>query len=249
MQRRLFSLLHFKKHYSQFKKKRKGVYHYHIRKTGGTSLNKALINAFTRLDSDEGYDKLMKEKDLRLICSDNVVIAHNKFLLEKGNFDFGFAHLPFHRLNIPADIKKVTCLRDPVKRVISHYKMIDEYARDENRYREDYEREKEWMKDSALDFVKNMPVSHRERQLYMFSENFDITEALQNLETLDCVVFLDEFDEGVARLGEIIGKEIPVYHKRKSSRKIEYDYNKVERILSREVKFYEAAKKCYKIIK
>ena len=94
-----------------------------MRKAGGTSVN----HIFLGLGNEEGrqiYSGLSKSPINRVISGDKVFVGWNGRLIDEGNYFFAFSHRPAHVVNLPLDTFTLTCLRDPAKRVISHYKMI-----------------------------------------------------------------------------------------------------------------------------
>ena len=100
----------------------KRIYFIHIRKTAGTSLNQMLLSLGGE-DGGEVYHKLGATLKRRL-NSNGLVFTSNKYVLNKGNYFYGYSHTPIYDLKIPRDTYFITCFRDPVKRVISLYNII-----------------------------------------------------------------------------------------------------------------------------
>jgi len=101
------------------------IYLVHIRKTGGTSLN----NMFLSLSGEgprELYDRLVRTPDHRVVRNGLIYVGWNVRLLNRGSYFYGFSHTPLHQLSLPSGTFTVSCFRDPVKRVISHYNMLME---------------------------------------------------------------------------------------------------------------------------
>ena len=51
-------------------------------------------------------------------------IGWNKPVINAGNWFYGFSHIPYHQLELPANTYRITVFRDPVERIISHYRMV-----------------------------------------------------------------------------------------------------------------------------
>ena len=101
----------------------KRIYYFHVRKAGGTSL----INMFLSLsgqDSTELLDGLRRTADHRILINGKIYTGWNARYIAGGHYYFEFSHIPFHKLRLPESTFTVTCFRDPVKRVVSHYNML-----------------------------------------------------------------------------------------------------------------------------
>lgn len=132
----------------------KRIYNCHIRKTGGTSLNRMFLGA-NGGDGRDAYQYLVSAPQNRII-REKVIVGWNKKLIEEGVYFYAFSHIPFHQLDLPSGTYKLVCFRDPVKRVISHYTMLLEESFKENPSPWFY-REKGWLGDSFEDFIDILP--------------------------------------------------------------------------------------------
>jgi len=70
------------------------IYHIHIRKTGGTTINFAFLSNGTTENLDDLYNKLSTKKNHRVISNEKVFVGWNLVLLNEGNYSFGFSHRP-----------------------------------------------------------------------------------------------------------------------------------------------------------
>jgi len=77
-------------------------------------------------------------------------------LIEEGSYYYAFSHIPLHQLRLPKETFTITCFRDPIKRIISHYNMLVHY-RDNNIYHSCMKIEGHWLGNSVLDFVERRP--------------------------------------------------------------------------------------------
>jgi hypothetical protein len=192
------------------------VYLIHIRKTGGTSLN----NMFLALskDSKQLYNDLTKTIGHRIICNNFIYVGWDKKNIEKGNYFYGFSHIPLYKLQLPKNTFTVSCFRDPAERVISHYNMLIDYKKN-NINHPCMAIEGQWLGDSFEDFIERIPQEHLLNQLYMFSSNFCIDEAMRSIKTLSYYFFNDDFEEGIKDINRITGLNLEQLHIRKSAHK------------------------------
>lgn len=157
----------------------KRIYHYHIRKTAGTSLNSAFLSLI-----DAGLKDIAQRH--YLIRNKFIFVQHKKSLIERGSYFFANSHLPAHKLNIPPDTFTITILRDPLERLISHYSHLL-WVRDHpqatrlepaaSRLRRELQRSGS----SFGEFVARMPRSLLLNQLFMFSDTFSVAEAAERI--------------------------------------------------------------------
>src|SRR5438093_3670945 len=131
------------------------VYLHHIRRVGGTSLNEAFF-ALSGADGAEVRSALRRSDDQSLLSNGIRYVGANRDLLEKGEYFYGFSHIPAHRITLPPSTFRITILRDPVARIMSNYRMARHHA---NRGRSGHwiSVERSWLGNSILDFCRNMP--------------------------------------------------------------------------------------------
>jgi hypothetical protein len=101
----------------------KRVYHYHVRKTAGSSLNMA----FWALGGPQVEEQFMD----RYRANGNAVTGNGlKFVrggpdqIASGDYFFAHTHIQAHRLEVPPGTFTITILRDPAARAISYYRYL-----------------------------------------------------------------------------------------------------------------------------
>jgi hypothetical protein len=195
----------------------KRIYLVHIRKTGGTSLNHSFL-MLAGEDTASLYKRLGQEPDHRLLSNGKVYVGWNVPYINRGNYFYAFSHVPLHALNLPEQTFTVTCFRDPVRRVLSHYNMLMEYQLNKVAH-PCMPIEGKWLGNSFDDFLGRIPREHLCNQLYMFSARYDIGEALDRVKGLSHVFFAEDFGHGVEALNKKTGLALEVIHTRKTSYK------------------------------
>jgi hypothetical protein len=190
----------------------KRIYFYHIRKTAGSSLN----HAFFELSGEKGevvQKTVSQSKRGWGIFGNYVYVVHNTYLAETGDYFYAYSHSPSHEFRLPLNTFTITCLRDPVARVISHYRMLAHYKK-HNVGRAALRLEKGWLGNSFTSFLKKIPREHLMRQLYMFSRSFNIEEALVNILKLNIVMFTEDFPKSINRLSKFLNLRLQIYHRK-----------------------------------
>lgn len=190
------------------------IYLVHIRKTGGTSLNDMFLS-LSGQDSAALYRQLAETPDHRLLVNGLIYVGWNVRHINRGNYYYGFSHEPLHKLDLPARTFTLSCFRDPVKRVVSHYNMLMDY-RVNNIDHPCMAVEGKWLGDSFDEFLRRVPRQHLQNQLYMFSGRYDVDEALDNVRRLSCCFFTEEFADGVRELNRRTGLNLEPKHIRRA---------------------------------
>ena len=222
----------------------KRIYHYHVRKTGGTSINHMFLLLADEHRSDL-YEDLGNNLIHRVIAEPYVFVGWNAGLIEKGAYSFAFSHIPEHSINIPDNTYKFTCLRDPVERIVSHYKMVKNYV-ENNIPHPMIRRESEWLGENIIDFVQNMPDEHLFNQLYMFSSNINVEEALEKLASLDRVLMTESLALGVDALANDLLLTLQPQHVRRAKNKVSMTASELEILRETLDNEYNLLHKCKK---
>ena len=221
----------------------KRVYHVHIRKCGGTSIN----SSFWQLG---GLNLGKIKREPIAIAKEWVFVRNNLTLIEQGNYHFGNSHIPFWNLKLPKDTFTFCMLRDPYQRLCSLYKYylwIANGNRSEVRKHEPYFdsliKKIPKMGANFSEFLDNLPEKHLQNQLYMFSETMNLEEAVKSVNTLDRVYFQAYFSDGIEDLSSTLG--VPLSEKRERSFKMtaleisDMEKQKAMDLLEVEYKLYE----------
>jgi hypothetical protein len=194
----------------------KRIYHYHNHKTGGTSINQMFLGT-SCVSGKRIHEKLRRSRNFRVLEKQKIFVGWNRRLIEQGNYFYAYSHIPAHQIRLPAHTFTITCIRDPVRRLLSYYNMLLDY-READYYRPNMEKQLKWLGSDFTDFIDNVPRSYRQRQLYMFSETYELQEALDRILNCSYLLFTDSLAEDVADLGQILGLDLYIGHARKSSR-------------------------------
>jgi len=170
-------------------------------------------------DSGSLYTSLVKAKGYRICRNGLVYVGWNPRLINKGNYFYAFSHNPIYKLDIPKRTFTVSCFRDPIKRIVSHYSNLT-YYRDNNINHPCMKREGPWLGSGFDDFIQRMPKEHMLNQLYMYSSNFDINEAVKRVSELSYYFFIDDFDNGINQINKQTGLNLEPIHIRKSDNSV-----------------------------
>jgi len=222
----------------------KRIYHYHIRKTGGTSINQMFLG-LAGVPGREVYAGISRSFSLRMVVNDKVFVGWNRRLIEQGHYYYAFSHMPLHQISIPDNTFTITCLREPVGRLLSHYKMLLDYQ-EAGVTRVDLKEELGWLGGSFSYFVSNLPRRHLQRQLYMFSDRYDLAEALDMVMNCSCVLFTHTLGQDANKLAQRLKLNLQLEHTRRSSRNLrlsEGDLELAHTALEPELRWYEEVEK------
>lgn len=195
------------------------IYHYHIRKTGGTSVDWAFYGVG---GEESGAVRLRINQDRlrRTISNGLCFVSHNRYLIGQGDYFYAASHLPYHELSLPPQTFTFTILRDPVARLISHYQMLMHTQTSRPNYHL-YDTECRWLGANFREFLERIPQVHLLHQLYLFSADYDVAEAAGRIAACNCCLFLDQIESGVERLRSELQLPLVLHHARKSKHRVE----------------------------
>ena len=98
------------------------IYHFHVRKTAGSSLNAAFWalggpEAEAKYAQPTASEDLVESNGLKFVRRDSELISHGDYL-------FASSHTPAYLLQMPPGTFTVTILRDPCARALSYYSYL-----------------------------------------------------------------------------------------------------------------------------
>jgi hypothetical protein len=207
------------------------IYHYHMRKTAGTSLNAAFW-ALGGLD-------LGKISDRREIVGNGLkFVRHDPRLIAAGDYFFANSHYPAYRLHIPEETFTITILRDPVARVVSYYRYLlwaraHHFASHEDPAIASLRNEVGTLGGSFSEFLARVPASRLLQQIYMFSERFDPSEAAEGILRCSAVCFTETFGEDLRRLAETLKLNLKEKQERRFGEKVSLSEEEIELLRQR----------------
>lgn len=196
------------------------IYFVHIRKTGGSSVNRSFLAMGDDQLGRKRYAQLVNNPIHTTYSQGRLFAAWNKRSIEEGHYFYAFSHLPFWKLKLPEDTYVFTCLRDPVKRVLSHYRMLLG-LKAENSKHPAFIAEGPWLGDSLEDFLERCPREHLLNQLYTFSETLDVDEAVRNIGTCQFVLTTERLDQDLKKIEAEINVPLIGLHVRKGTSNFE----------------------------
>lgn len=205
------------------------IYHVHIRKTAGTTINFAFLSNAHPEDVEEFYEDMGEKDNHRIIQNNKIFVGWNPLLINKGRYSYAFSHTPLHQLQLAKNIFRFTCLRDPAKRVVSHYNML-RYFQLNGINHACMKTEGKWLGDSFADFMTLAPKEHLLNQLYMFSKEFNVDEVIETLLSLDKIIHTENLANGLKDLEELTGWELPVSNQKSYGFKEEIDESQIKKL-------------------
>ncbi|MHA1368349.1 MAG: sulfotransferase family 2 domain-containing protein [Promethearchaeota archaeon] len=191
------------------------IYFYHIRKSGGTSINYMFLSLGGE-NPKRVYTRVSKGPYFGTVSGNKIYVSWNKDLIRRGLYFYAFSHIPKHKLSLPENTFTLTCLREPAKRIVSLYNMLYHYKIN-NIPHPCMKEEGKWIGDSFNDFLNRIPKRDLLNQIYMFSKNYSIDEAFENIRNCSHVMITEQFAFGIKELIKKLDLKLQPIHTRKSS--------------------------------
>ena len=227
------------------------VLHHHVRKTAGTSLN-AAFRALGGPDAARatGEDRLTTStsvaptgprpapppeptsgpKGSSIRGNGLTFVTGAAQRIDEGAYFFANSHIAAYVLHPPRHTFRLTILRNPASRLVSHYRYL-RHVREHAIPDGPSDAELAWADGSFEQFVHTMPRRGRLRQLYMFSETFDVDQAVGRIAGLDAVLFTETYPDDLAALAHRLGLPLELRRERSFSYSTDVSPEEVAAIL------------------
>jgi hypothetical protein len=204
------------------------IYCYHVRKTGGTSLNRGFL-ALGHEDPLEVQRRISESPERRTVSGGYIFAAFDRRRLAQGRYFYGWSHNPAHRQTLPPKTFTITLLRDPVERVRSYfdYLVVGDDPSVPDRV---LDRERQLVADGFGAFLTRLPERDLLRQLFMFSAAFDLSEAFSRIARCSHVHFVEDNEAGVALLAERLGLPLAARRERVTGTRTALSEAEVDRL-------------------
>ena len=170
---------------------------FHIEKCMGTSLRLMLYEYYKNIYSENDiffpdfYNdlNLIQNEDLKKMCSYN------------NNYKVLLCHCSFNHIGVTESFSKIcysiTCVREPIKRFISHY-----YHFIKN------ETTKNILEIPIEEFKQILKSNHANLLLIRLSgETLDLKEALNNIKLINCLLITEHIDSDIIYFNNILNKK------------------------------------------
>lgn len=215
------------------------IYHFHVRKTAGTSLN----SAFWALGG----------LDLQAVAGAQAIegnglkfVRGSQRLIEEGDYFFANSHQPAHELRLPPGTYTITILRDPTARVVSYFRYLlwartHRDAREAEPFIDEVVAESSFLdrrlslrrrETTFRDFLDRVPAQRLMTQLHMFSERMDPSQAAENALACSATCFTETYSEDLRRVAAGLQLDLREMRERSFGEKVELRED--ERALLRE---------------
>jgi len=180
-------------------------YLYHIRKTGGRSIIHSFL-ALVASDPEVFYERLAKQPGNRLKKDGKIIVGWDVSTLKRGDFFFAFSHAPAHSFTLPRQAYTITCLRNPLARLMSYYNYlidIKQAVAINPRHVHANMADLSWAHYDQMRFLREAPRRHLLNQLFMFSKQMKPKEAAASISKIGIILHTDRMGEDMNRLARL----------------------------------------------
>ncbi|EMY80823.1 hypothetical protein pgond44_09681 [Psychroflexus gondwanensis ACAM 44] len=226
------------------------IYHLHIRKSGGTSINSAFWNL-----SDLHLDMFGREPIINK--KGKTFVRMSKELIEHSNYFYASSHFPLWQITLRPNTYSFTVLRDPYKRLVSLYKYYNWVSQVDPEVGPKLDptypilyNQKSLLNKSFKEFMLNLSDKYLFGQLYFYSKNKDVKEAIQSLTEINKVFFLSDYETVLPALNKDLNLSLREPGRKRDFGDVNFNIDDEEKeyaihILRDEIKFYNKAKQIY----
>jgi hypothetical protein len=217
------------------------IYHFHCKKTGGTSVNHAFLSLGAE-DAASLQSRLVANPAHSAVSGDLIYAAWDLRTINTGNFFYAFSHQPVRRLHLPPDTFTFTCLRNPARRLVSYFdnwQRVKKNAPD--RIDVFFPKSLRQCPDEFVSFLRALPPHETQHQLRMFSKSGSVEEATARIAMLDHVMFTEDFAGGLSQLSNKLDIPLAPLHKKRSEQGYEptdADLDLAQSLVADEVRFF-----------
>jgi Sulfotransferase family len=189
------------------------IYLFHVRKTAGTSL----VRSFLALGGEDpgAVERRISSSLLSRTRSGRYVVTCGLGTVQQGGYFFGWSHMAGHHLRLPGRTFTIALLRDPVARVLSYYRYLvaGDAGQGSTGWRVQSD-ERALAGESFPDFLKNIPDELLLNQLYMFSANFNVSEAVDRILGCSAIMMTETYERDLRDLSLTLGLALGYRHER-----------------------------------
>ena len=226
------------------------VYHIHIRKSAGSSLNNLFF-----AQADLTLKELWREP--LYIKNGRVFVQHQKEPINRGNYYYASSHYPVWDLQLPPKTFTYCILRDPVDRLVSLYKYYCWVAQvdDKTGYANDPSyfvllAQQNLLNKSFIDFVNELSPKYLYSQLFTFDKDLNPVKGIELLKQVNKVYFFDELNFAINDLVDTLALKPAPLSRERSFKNVSYTVTSEDRklaaeILAPEIEFYNKARQLY----
>ncbi len=168
-----------------------------------------------------------------------VFVATNLRAIARGHYFFAWSHEPLWRVKLRPGTFTITILRDPVRRALSYYRWLANREADADFPGGPSKVELSWVEGGFGSFLEQVNDELLLRQLFMFSQTFDPSEAATTIRGIHHWFFTEHHEEGQESLGRRLGVALPLRRDRRSVDRTVPTASELARLESRLAPEYE----------